>query len=76
VQQGDTLFAFQLGAENTVTVDELVAANCLDSRYLRVGQQIYLPPGAADNARHPTRRRLRGRADRAGRAYRTARARS
>lgn len=50
VQQDDTLFAFQLGAENAVTVDELVAANCLDSRYLRVGQQIYLPPGAADNA--------------------------
>jgi len=50
VQQDDTLFAFQLGSGNTVTVDEIIAANCLDSRFLSVGQQIYLPPGAAENA--------------------------
>lgn len=50
VQQDDTLFAFQLGSGNSVTVDELIAANCLDSRYLSVGQQLYLPPGAAENA--------------------------
>jgi len=50
VQQDDTLFAFALGAENTVTVDDLIAANCLTSRYLSVGQPLYLPPGAAENA--------------------------
>ena len=50
VQQDDTLFAFALGVENAVTVDELVAANCLTSRYLSVDQVIYLPPGAAENA--------------------------
>lgn len=50
VQQDDTLFAFALGVENAVTVDELVTANCLTSRYLLVGQQIFLPPGAAENA--------------------------
>lgn len=50
VQQDDTLFAFQLGAGNSVTVDGLIAANCLGSRYLSVGQQLYLPPGAAENA--------------------------
>ncbi len=50
VQQDDTLFAFALGAGNTVTVDDLIAANCLTSRYLSVGQQLYLPPGAAENA--------------------------
>ncbi|MBN1966201.1 MAG: endolytic transglycosylase MltG, partial [Anaerolineae bacterium] len=50
VQQDDTLFAFVLGAENTVTVDDLVAINCLNSRYLQVGQVLYLPPGAAENA--------------------------
>jgi len=50
VQQDDTLFAFALGAENAVSVDDLVSANCLTSRYLLVGQQIFLPPGAAENA--------------------------
>ena len=50
VQQDDTLFAFVLGADNVVSVDELMAANCLTSRYLAVGQQLFLPPGAAENA--------------------------
>lgn len=50
VQPEDTLFAFVLGAESTVTVEELMAVNCLDSRYLLVDQVIYLPPGAAENA--------------------------
>lgn len=50
VQQDDTLFAFVLGAGGTVTVDDLMAANCLSSRYLQVGQLLYLPPGAAENA--------------------------
>ncbi|MEP0764516.1 MAG: endolytic transglycosylase MltG, partial [Chloroflexota bacterium] len=50
VQPDDTLFAFVLGAGATLTVDDLMAANCLTSRYLRVDQVIYLPPGAAENA--------------------------
>ena len=50
VQQGDTLFAFMLGAGSTVTVDELMAANCLDRRWLKVDEVLYLPPGAAENA--------------------------
>ncbi len=50
VQPDDTLFAFVLGAGGTVTVDELVAANCLTSRYLTIDQVLFLPPGAAENA--------------------------
>lgn len=52
VQEGDTLFAFVLGAgpEAGLTVDDLIAANCLTSRYLLVDQVLYLPPGAAENA--------------------------
>jgi hypothetical protein len=50
VQPDDTLFAFVLGAGSTVTVDDLMAANCLTSRYLSVDQVLYLPPGAAENA--------------------------
>lgn len=56
VQPGDTLFAFALGAGSddsgalAYTVDDLLAANCLNSRYLRVDQVLYLPPGAAENA--------------------------
>ncbi len=56
VQPGDTLFAFALGAgpdeDGTlaITVDDLVTANCLNSRYLRENQVLYLPPGAAENA--------------------------
>lgn len=50
VQPDDTLFAFVLGAGATLTVDDLMVANCLTSRYLSVDQVIYLPPGAAENA--------------------------
>lgn len=50
VQPDDTLFAFVLGAGGTLTVDDLIAANCLASRYLSIGQVLYLPPGAAENA--------------------------
>jgi hypothetical protein len=50
VQPDDTLFAFVLGAGSTVTVDDLIAANCLTSRYLSIDQVLYLPPGAAENA--------------------------
>lgn len=50
VQTGDTLFAFSLGVDGTVTVEELLVANCLDNRMLQIGQMLYLPPGAAENA--------------------------
>lgn len=50
VQPDDTLFAFALGADDPVTVEALMAANCLTSRFLSVGQVLYLPPGAAENA--------------------------
>jgi hypothetical protein len=50
VQPDDTLFAFALGSGGSVTVDQLMIANCLSSRYLAVDQVLYLPPGAAENA--------------------------
>ncbi|MBI5929669.1 MAG: endolytic transglycosylase MltG [Chloroflexi bacterium] len=53
VQDGDTLFAFQLGAGragNPATVDEILAANCTTSTFLTIGQTLWLPPGAADQA--------------------------
>ncbi len=50
VQPDDTLFAFELGAGGAATVEDIMAANCLTSRYLFVDQVIYLPAGAADNA--------------------------
>jgi len=53
VQQGDTLFAFQLGAGragNPASVDEIIEANCLGSNFLQVDQVLWLPPGAADEA--------------------------
>lgn len=53
VQPGDTLFAFVLGAVtagSTVSTDDLRQANCLTSDLLAVGQTLYLPPGAAENA--------------------------
>lgn len=50
VQAGDTLFAFQLGSGNEATVDDIIAANCLDSRFIFEGQTLWLPTGAAENA--------------------------
>jgi uncharacterized YceG family protein len=53
VQPGDTLFAFQLGAGRAghpATVDEIMAANCLDSTLLQIGQVLWLPPSAAEEA--------------------------
>ncbi|HRE49529.1 MAG TPA: endolytic transglycosylase MltG [Aggregatilineales bacterium] len=50
VQPGDTLFGFQLGTENTVTVAEIMRGNCLENNFLQVGQVIFLPAGAGDNA--------------------------
>ncbi|WP_119066814.1 endolytic transglycosylase MltG [Aggregatilinea lenta] len=54
VQQDDTLFAFVLGTreadQGETSVEALVTANCLQTTLLTVGQVIFLPPGAADNA--------------------------
>lgn len=53
IQAGDTLFAFQLGANragNPTTVDEILLANCLDSTFILEGQTLWLPSGAAENA--------------------------
>jgi len=50
VQAGETLFAYQLGTNNTITVDEIINGNCLAERWVYEGQQIYLPVGAAENA--------------------------
>ncbi len=50
VLPGETLFAYVLGAGGTVTTDDLRRANCLSSDLLQIGQPLYLPPGAAQNA--------------------------
>jgi cell division protein YceG involved in septum cleavage len=53
VQEGDTLFAFQLGAGRAgqpATVSDMISANCLDSTFLTIGQVLWLPAGAAENA--------------------------
>lgn len=50
VAAGETLFAFQLGSGNTVTVDQILQANCLTERFIFEGQLLWLPPGAAENA--------------------------
>lgn len=50
VQEGDTWFGFQLGSNNTATVEALLQANCTTSKALFIGQTVYLPPGAADAA--------------------------
>lgn len=53
VQDGDTLFAFQLGAGragNPATVEDIMQGNCLESKYLTIGQILWLPEGAVDNA--------------------------
>ncbi|HVO71980.1 MAG TPA: endolytic transglycosylase MltG [Aggregatilineaceae bacterium] len=50
VTSGDTLFGFVLGAGGTITVDSLMQGNCLKSKLLTLGQTLYLPPGAAENA--------------------------
>lgn len=53
VEEGDTLFAFQLGAgraDNPATVEEIAVANCLDTSFLTIGQTLWLPEGAAEHA--------------------------
>lgn len=53
VQPGETLFAYVLGAAisgTTITTNDLRQANCLTSDLLQIGQTLYLPPGAAENA--------------------------
>jgi LysM repeat protein len=50
VQAGDTLFGFVLGADGAVDVATIKQANCLTSDLLRVGQVLFLPPKAGENA--------------------------
>ncbi|MBO9308995.1 MAG: endolytic transglycosylase MltG [Chloroflexi bacterium] len=50
VQAGDTLFGFVLGANGAVDVATIKQANCLTSHLLRIGQVLFLPPGAGENA--------------------------
>lgn len=53
VQEGDTLFAFELGAKragNPVTVEDILDGNCLPDTVLSIGQMLWLPEGAAENA--------------------------
>lgn len=53
IQDGDTFFAFQLGANragNPATVDEILEGNCLGSSFLTIGQVVWLPIGAVENA--------------------------
>lgn len=53
VTEGDTLFAFQLGAGRAgtpTTVDEILDANCLGTTFLQIGQVVWLPTGAVENA--------------------------
>lgn len=53
VRDGETLFAFQLGSKyagNPTTVDEIMHFNCLGTTLLQVGQVLWLPPGAAEQA--------------------------
>jgi LysM repeat protein len=50
VQPGDTLFGFELGSKGQTNVAAIMAANCLTSKLLAIGQTIYLPPGTADNS--------------------------
>lgn len=50
VTSGDTLFGFQLGSENKVTVAQIMQGNCMKSNFLALGQVVYLPPGAGANA--------------------------
>ncbi len=53
VEPGETLFAYVLGAINTgttITTHDVRGANCLTSDLLQIGQALYLPPDAAENA--------------------------
>ncbi len=50
IEPGDTLFGFELGSKGQVKVANIMAANCLKSTMLTLGQVIYLPPGVTDNA--------------------------
>jgi len=53
VEPGETLFAYVLGASiagTTITTNDLRQVNCLVTDLLQIGQALYLPPGAAENA--------------------------
>jgi hypothetical protein len=50
VVSGETLFGYQLGAGGKIDVNAIMVGNCLKSKLLTLGQTVYLPPGAAENA--------------------------
>lgn len=50
VEPGDTLFGFELGSKGQVKVAAIMAANCLTSKLLAIGQTVFLPPGVAENS--------------------------
>jgi len=50
IEPGDTLFGFELGSKGQVNVAAIMAANCLTSKLLAIGQTVYLPPGVAENS--------------------------
>jgi hypothetical protein len=53
VEPGETLFAYVLGAISTgttITTRDVRSANCLTSDLLQIGQMLYLPADAAENA--------------------------
>ncbi|NDJ86339.1 MAG: endolytic transglycosylase MltG [Chloroflexi bacterium] len=56
VMEGDTLFAFELGAKRadlSLTVDDILEANCLGTTVLQIGQVLWLPAEAIQNAPPP-----------------------
>jgi hypothetical protein len=50
VEDGDTLFGFSLGSKGQLSVDAIMAGNCLQTKLLSVGQTIFLPQGVAEQS--------------------------
>src|SRR5258706_683434 len=50
VEEGDTLFGFSLGSNGQLSVNDIMAGNCLQNKLLSVGQTIFLPQGVAEQS--------------------------
>jgi cell division protein YceG involved in septum cleavage len=50
IEDGDTLFGFSLGSKGQLSVNDIMAGNCLQTKLLSVGQTIFLPQGVAENS--------------------------
>lgn len=50
VEEGDTLFGFQLGSDGQVDVNAIMQGNCLKNKLLSIGQTVFLPPGVAEKS--------------------------